>query len=352
MKTIRIAVLDDSAVFRSFLTRGLGAYHDIEIVESFSDPIQALARIAGLNLDVVVADMEMPRMRGNEFLREMLPANRGVKALVISSRSENVFDAMRAGAVDFIEKPGGSITNDAFMEELVDKIHVAAEANTGAIRVRSPLAAPKPSVAAPAAPAMTAFLPGVQSRSLITIGASTGGTEAILEVVRKFPAACPGVVVVQHMPPVFTKMYAERLDRVCALTVREAEDGDRVEQGVMLIAPGGERQMRLDRDAKGYFVRLTREAKVSGHCPSVDVLFESVAAKAGASAVGVILTGMGADGANGITKMRRAGAYTFGQDEASCIVYGMPKVAFDQGGVAKQLPLREIGNAVMQRFRV
>jgi two-component system chemotaxis response regulator CheB len=351
MKTIRIAILDDSVVFRSFLARGLSTHPDIEIVESFADPIQALARIAGLSLDVVVADMEMPRMRGNEFLREMLPANRGIRALVISSRSENVFDAMRAGAVDFIEKPGGTISNEAFMEELVDKIHVAAAANTGAIRVRSPLTVATPSVVTPAAPPLTVKLPGVQSRNIIAIGASTGGTEAILEVVRKFPASSPGIVAVQHMPPVFTKMYAERLDRVCALTVKEAEDGDRVEQGVMLIAPGGDRQMRLDRDAKGYLVRLTREPKVSGHCPSVDVLFDSVAAKAGASAVGVILTGMGADGANGIKKMRQTGAFTFGQDEASCIVYGMPKVAFDLGGVAKQLPLREIGNAVVQRFK-
>lgn len=352
---IKVVVLDDSMVFRQFVTGVLNREPDIEVVKAFSDPLEARDKVVELLPNVLVVDMEMPKMRGNEFLRAVLPGHPKMKAVVISSRSENVFDAMRAGAIDFVEKPGGSVSNAAFSEDLIQKVHAAAAANARAIKTKAPLsiAAQKPARPATQPTPPPASSNGTRSsRTLIAIGASTGGTEAILEVVKKFPANTPGVVIVQHMPPVFTRMYAERLDKVCPMHVREAENGDRVEQGTILIAPGGTKQMRLNKDLNGYFVQLTDGEKVSGHCPSVDVLFESVAAKAGASAVGVLLTGMGADGAQGLKKMRQAGAYTFGQDEGSCIVYGMPKVAFDIGGVCRQLPLRDIGLAVLQRFRL
>jgi two-component system chemotaxis response regulator CheB len=191
---------------------------------------------------------------------------------------------------------------------------------------------------------------GASSKSVIAIGASTGGTEAIIEVVKNFPISAPGVVIVQHMPPVFTKMYAERVNKICAMTVREAKNADRVTKGTILIAPGGDEQMTLRQDTQGYYVKLEKAPKVSGHCPSVDVLFESVAKVAGKNAVGVILTGMGSDGAQGITEIRRVGGYTIGQDEASCVVYGMPMEAFKRGGVREQVSLSSIGDAVLRRF--
>jgi two-component system chemotaxis response regulator CheB len=191
--------------------------------------------------------------------------------------------------------------------------------------------------------------PGAKNK-VVAIGASTGGTEAILAVVREFPATTPGVVMVQHMPPGFTQMFAERLDKLCAMQVKEAANGDRVYPGRILLAPGGDRHMRLMLDSQGYYVSLTTGVKVSGHCPSVDVLFDSVARSAGAKAVGVLLTGMGADGAANLLKMRRAGAYTIGQDEASCVVYGMPMVAQKLGAVVDELPLQAIPDAVVRRL--
>jgi len=191
---------------------------------------------------------------------------------------------------------------------------------------------------------------GASSKSVIAIGASTGGTEAIIEVVKRFPANTPGVVIVQHMPPVFTRMYAERVDKLSPMKVSEAQNGARVDRGTILIAPGGDQQMYLRQDTSGYYVHITPGAKVSGHCPSVDVLFDSVAKIAGRNAVGVLLTGMGADGARGLTDMRKAGAHTIGQDEESCVVYGMPMEAYKMGGVTEQLPLTSIGDAVLRRF--
>jgi len=202
----------------------------------------------------------------------------------------------------------------------------------------------------PTAPISRPAVSGATSKNIIAIGASTGGTEAIIEVIKRFPARTPGVVIVQHMPPVFTRMYAERVDKICAMKVREAQNGDRVEHGSILIAPGGDQQMYLRQDASGYYTYLSQGQKVSGHCPSVDVLFSSVAKTAGRNAVGVILTGMGADGAKGITEMKMAGAHTIGQDEESSVVYGMPMEAFKMGGVTEQLPLSAIGDAVLRRF--
>ena len=348
MPKIRVIIIDDSIVFRTFLTQTLSKEISIEIVGSFADPIDAEKHITALRPDVLICDMEMPNMRGDAFLRKVLPTHRNIKAIVVSSLSGNVFNAMQAGAIDFIGKPGShpGYDRDQFIPDIIQKVKIAATAHV--IRPNSTQTAPDSSTGPSALSRLSAS--GATSKSIIAIGASTGGTEAIIEVIKRFPANTPGVVIVQHMPPVFTRMYAERVDKICAMKVSEARSGDRAERGTILIAPGGDQQMYLNQDSRGYFVTLTPGAKVSGHCPSVDVMFESVAKTAGRNAVGVILTGMGADGAKGLTDMKRAGAHTIGQNEESCVVYGMPMVAYKMGGVSEQLPLTSIGDAVLRRF--
>jgi len=349
MAKIRLIVVDDSLFFRTFLTRNVGKDASIEIVGSFGDPVEASRNIQTLRPDVIALDMEMPRMRGDEFLRTIMPKHPTVKTIVISALSGNVFDAMHAGAIDFVGKPGSTpgFDESKFITEIIQKIKVASKAHTHRFADQK---AVRPAPAAPTPAAARPTVSGASSKSVIAIGASTGGTEAIIEVVKHFPANTPGVVIVQHMPPVFTKMYAERVDRICAMSVREAKSGDRVTQGTILIAPGGDDQMYLRQDASGYYVNLTPGAKVSGHCPSVDVLFDSVSKVAGRNAVGVLLTGMGADGARGLVTMKQTGAHTIGQDEQSCVVYGMPMEAYKRGGVSEQVDLSAIGNAVLRRF--
>ena len=341
-------IIDDSLFFRTFLTQKLGRDPAIEIVGNFGDPVEASKNIASLRPEVIALDMEMPKMRGTEFLRTVLPKYPNVKAVVISALSSNVFDAMHAGAIDFVGKPGSrpGYDENSFVAEIIQKIKVASTAHTHAHTDPPARSAP----VKPAAPIARPTVSGASSKNVIAIGASTGGTEAIIDVVKCFPANTPGVVIVQHMPPVFTRMYAERVDKVCAMKVREAKTGDRVERGTILIAPGGDQQMYLRHDAHGYYTYLTPGEKVSGHCPSVDVLFDSVAKTAGKHAVGVILTGMGADGAKGITDMKKVGAHTIGQDEESCVVYGMPMEAYKRGGITEQLALSAIGEAVLRRF--
>lgn len=349
MRKIRLMVIDDSLFFRTFITRNIGKDDTIEIIGSFGDPVEASKNIDTLKPDVIALDMEMPRMRGTEFLRTVMPMYPTVRAVVISALSGNVFDAMHAGAIEFVGKPGSQPGYDEahFITEIIQKIKIAAAANV----MRPGVGISQPAQVRPsAAPVVRPVVSGATSKSVIAIGASTGGTEAIIEVITRFPESTPGVVIVQHMPPVFTRMYAERVDKICAMKVIEAQNGDRVERGTILIAPGGDQQMYLREDAKGYYVYLTHGAKVSGHCPSVDVLFESVSKVAGRNAVGVLLTGMGADGANGLTSMRREGAHTIGQDEESCVVYGMPMEAFKRGGVSEQLPLSSIGDAVLRHL--
>jgi len=348
MSKIRLMIIDDSVFFRTFLNRQVGNDPAIEIVGSYGDPVEASRNIESLRPDVIALDMEMPRMRGDEFLKTIMPKHPKVKTIVISALSGNVFDAMHAGAIDFVGKPGSTPGFDEtqFIVEIIQKIKVASTAHTRRFADQAPA---RPA-AKPAAPAARPSALGASSKNVIAIGASTGGTEAIIEVIKSFPATAPGTVIVQHMPPVFTKMYAERVDKICMGKVSEAKNGDRVNQGTILIAPGGDEQMYLKQDSGGYYVSLSAGAKVSGHCPSVDVLFESVARTAGRNAVGVILTGMGADGARGLGDMKRAGAHTIGQDEKSCVVYGMPMEAFKKGNCSEQLTLSAIGDAVLRRF--
>ena len=343
---IRVVIVDDSVIFKTFLRNKLIAVRDIEVVASFADPVEAMERVPLIKPDVITVDMEMPKMRGNEFIRRVLPRTPGLKAIVISSISSNVFEALQAGAVDFVGKPNTQpgYSSDQFVEDVIEKIRAAASVKISPTAMTGHRPPQKPILS-------VLHKPGglrATEKTVIAIGASTGGTEAILEVIQTFPADMPGVVIVQHMPPGFTKAYAERADKVCAMTVREAQNGDRVTPGLVLVAPGGNRQMRIMTSGTGYSVDLRLGPRVNSHCPSVGVLFESVANAAGRNAVGVILTGMGADGAQSLKLMRQAGAHTIGQDEATCIVYGMPKVAFDIGGVAEQLPLKSIGPAVIK----
>jgi len=361
---IRVMVVDDSIFFREFLSKSLSARPDIEVVGVASDAFEAMEKIPAYRPDVIALDMEMPKMRGTEFLKKVRPLYPNIQVVVISALSSNVFDALAAGAVDFVSKPNTrpNFDNNAFLAETIHKIKIAM-ASTTSRTMRAATPPPPPSkTAPPVRPAASPARPAPPSarlpilnvkfpnpKSVVAIGASTGGTEAILAVVRDLPANFPGVVIVQHMPPGFTKMYADRLDKICKMKVREAQHGDRVEAGTITIA-AGDKHMRLKSDLKGYYVHCSTGEKVSGHCPSVDVLFESVAEAAGVNAVGVILTGMGADGAKKMLEMKKRGAYTIGQNQATCIVYGMPMVAYNLGGVKEQLPLELIPDALIRQL--
>ena len=344
-KKIRVLIVDDSILFRTTLANRLAEDPYIEIIGQAVDAIDALEKIKALNPDVVTLDVEMPKMNGIEFLKKLMPTH-PLPVVVVSSAPITTFDALSAGAVDYVKKPVISSPTDlaAFIRELQVKVKISSTAH---VRRVAPTAPTLSGAQAPAAAPASLLLRRAPLNSIIAIGASTGGTEAILEVVKELPANTPGIVVVQHMPPVFTRMYAERLDRICKMRVKEAENGDRVEPGKIIIA-AGEFQMRLFKDASGYYVKSEPGARVNGHCPSVEVLFNSVASVAGNRAVGVILTGMGGDGAKGLLAMRQAGAYTIGQDKESCVVYGMPMVAFNIGAVTKQLPLGQVSGELVR----
>ncbi len=338
MRKIKVLVVDDSLLFRNLLVESLRSDPSIEVVAQAGDAYAARDAILQYHPDVMTLDVEMPRMGGIEFLRKLLPQY-PLPVVVISALSEKVFDAMEAGAVDFVCKPN-TIERDkvgAFLrKELGTKIKIASTVKVG--RMKRAESFP--------VSASTAL----NSNMVVAIGASTGGTEAIFEVVRQFRRDIPGVVIVQHMPPGFTQMYANRLNNQCQVAVKEAVTGDRVIPGQVLIAPG-DKQMRLLKVNGVYQVECRPGEKVSGHCPSVDVLFSSVAKSAKKDAVGVILTGMGGDGAKGLLEMRKAGAATIGQNEASCVVYGMPKVAYDIGAVQYQVDLSAVANTVYSVLR-
>ena len=335
MRPIRVLVVDDSLMFRKLLVQGLNSDPNIEVVADAEDVYAARDAILKYKPDVMTLDVEMPRMNGIEFLKRLMPQY-PQPVVMISALNNKVFDALEAGAVDFVNKPANLTReqlNDFLTQELAAKVKIASTAKVGKLkRVDNTFISSHITAA------------GGKDR-IVAIGASTGGTEAIFEVVKRFKRDIPGVVIVQHMPPGFTQMYADRLNNQCEVAVKEAKTGDRVLQGQVLIAPG-DRQMRLVKVGDAYQVECRGTEKVSGHCPSVDVLFSSVAKTAGNKAVGVILTGMGADGAKGLLEMRNAGALTVGQDEATCVVYGMPKVAFDIGAVQQQAPVTAIAGKV------
>ncbi|MFZ5976005.1 MAG: protein-glutamate methylesterase/protein-glutamine glutaminase [Bacillota bacterium] len=334
---IKVLIVDDSLVFRELLAKGISGDPRIEVVAKAMDPYEARDMIIRHKPDVMTCDVRMPKMDGVEFIRRLLPQYH-LPVIVVSSASEAVLDALDAGAVEFVTKPDFHSPHDAerFISDLIFKIKVAAKANLKVNR-RAPAREISENQA-------------VGTDKIIAIGASTGGTEAIFSILSSFPGNSPGVVIVQHIPPMFSKMFSERLDRQTNLHVKEARTGDFIENGKVLLAPG-DRHMRIKKLGSKYKVECFEAEKVNGHCPSVDVLFNSVAKEAGRQAVGVILTGMGNDGAKGLLAMRRAGARTIGQDEKTSIVYGMPKTAYNIGAVEKQVSLESIPNAVFSLLR-
>ena len=332
MRPIKVLIVEDSIVFRELLVQNLSRDPAIQVVATAKDPFEARDAILAHKPDVMTLDVELPRMSGIEFLRKLMPQY-PLPVVVISSLSDKVFDALKAGAVDFVAKPAVSSRaqlEDFIRNELLVKIKIASTAKISNIK-KTVMKQEEQS------------LSSVKGKDLIVaIGASTGGTEAIFDVVKEYGTDIPGIVIVQHMPPGFTEMYAKRLNDQCRVQVKEARTGDRVLPGHVVIAPGGNQHMHLVKVNGMYQVECRKGPKVNGHCPSVDVLFESVAKVAGRDAVGIILTGMGGDGAKGLLAMRKAGARTIGQDESTCVVYGMPKVAYDLGAVEYQEKLSDI----------
>lgn len=335
-KKIKVLIVDDSIFVRKTFETKLSLDQDLEVVGTAVDPFDAMEKIKQLKPDVLTVDVEMPKMNGIIFLKQLMQT-KPIPVVVVSSLPINVLDALNAGAVDFVKKPDIRLPEDlnSFIVDLAAKIKIASVAHVG----RTPVA--------PAVPSVLSKLTGATTNKVIAIGASTGGTEAILSIIKDLPVTTPGIVIVQHMPPVFTKMYAERIDKLVNMQVKEAANNDRVKPGIILIA-AGDSHLTLCRDAMGYYVKSAPGPKVSGHCPSVDVLFDSVAATAGGNAIGIILTGMGSDGAKGLLKMRQAGAYTIGQNKESCVVYGMPMVAYNIGAVTNQFPLANINTEIIR----
>jgi two-component system chemotaxis response regulator CheB len=332
--SIKVLIVDDSALIREVLTRTLGKDGDIVVVGTAEDPIDAREKIKALNPDVVTLDIEMPNMNGLQFLDKLMRLHPlpvvMVSTLTTKGASETLL-ALELGAVDFVAKPNATLAGglDAFGENLRQKVRAASHSD---VRSRS-MRATTPIVAV-----RTAAAP---RGSLIALGASTGGVEAIRVVLSTMPVDCPPIVIAQHMPPGFTSRFAARLDEVTDLKVVEAEDRMPLENGCAYVARG-DHHLRVERSSGQLKCRVTQDELASGHRPSVDVLFESVAKTVGPMAVGAILTGMGRDGARGLKLMRDAGAYTVGQSQASALVYGMPRVAFEEGAVIEQAAVEAI----------
>lgn len=341
---IKVLIVDDSALVRQLLTAIIGSQPGMTVVGAAPDPYVAREMIKQLNPDVLTLDVEMPRMDGLDFL-ERLMRLRPMPVVMVSSlteaNSEITFRALELGAVDFVTKPKSGIAQGLaeYGDDIADKIRAAATA-----RLR------KPGQVAPNLKADAVLpikrAPLSSTENILCIGASTGGTEAIKEVLMGLPADSPGIVIAQHMPEGFTRSFAERLDKLCSLTVREAKGGERVLPGHAYIAPGHS-HLLLKRSGADYITELSDAAPVNRHRPAVDVLFRSAANCAGKNAIGVILTGMGKDGAQGLLEMRQAGAHTFGQDENSCVVYGMPREAAVLGAVETVLPLDKIAGGIL-----
>lgn len=348
-KKIRVMVVDDSVVARSLIIQGLSAHPRIEVVGYAINTLDAQNKYPKLNPDVMTMDVEMPGMSGIDFLKQFLP-DHPVPVILVSTLDLKVFDALSVGAVDFVHKPEPK-HQEEFIKTLTQKVIVASTA-----KVRTPKKPEPAPVPATAVNKMASAVSPLALRSssldnvIIGLGASTGGTEATLEVMKRLPEDIPGMVIVQHMPIGFTQMYADRLNRLCSMEVREAKNGDEIHRGLALIAPA-DYQMRVVRIGNKYTVSCSHGEKVSGHRPSVDVLFRSMADTVQCKMVGIIMTGMGQDGADGLLSMRKRGAYTIGQDEESSVVYGMPGVAYKIGAVIKQASCEDIAQVLLRHLK-
>jgi len=344
-RLIRVLIVDDSAIVRKILTETLAAEPDFEVVGAAPDPYVARDKILALHPDVITLDIEMPRMDGLTFLRKLMHFH-PMPAVIISSVTQPscrvAIQALELGAVEVLAKPAGPSSVGELRHTLAAKIRAAAKARL------QPAPPVTMAAAVPAAKPETMPLP-VSSQSLgkvIAIGASTGGTEAIATVLRAFPKESPATVVVQHIPPQFSRAFAQRLDEICQIDVKEAEDGDALRPGLALIAPG-DFHMLLRKTGGRYFVNVKTGPRVCYQRPAADVLFFSVAEAAQGNAVAALLTGMGSDGAQGLLKIRQAGAHTIAQDEASCVVFGMPREAIQLGAAGQVLPLDRIAAALL-----
>ena len=351
MKKIRVVVVDDSALVRSLLTEIINRQKDMECVGAANDPLVAREMIRELNPDVITLDVEMPRMDGIDFLGRLMRL-RPMPVLMVSTLTQQgaevTMRALELGAIDFIAKPRIGLAEGIkeLSDQIVEKIRVAASAH-----VRRPSALTSSAgAAAPTAPAVPPKLLGrLSTEKLICIGSSTGGTEAVKEVLTRMPADSPGIVITQHMPPGFTTSFAARLNGLCQITVKEAVHGERILPGHAYIAPGG-RQFRIDRSGANYVAVVEDGEPVNRHKPSVEVLFHSCAQVVGPNAFGIMLTGMGNDGARAMREMKDAGSYNYVQDEASCVVFGMPREAIAHGAADEVLPLTSIAPALLTRL--
>jgi len=351
MKRIRVMVVDDSAVVRQVVTDLLQADPSIEVLCAVSDPLLAMTRMQAQWPDVIVLDIEMPRMDGITFLKKIM-SERPTPVVICSTLAEQgartSMAALAAGAVAIITKPKLGLKQ--FLQDSCDDL-VAAVKTAAHANVRRLVVAEKHTADAILPPAEVHGAMIQTTERVVAIGTSTGGTQALEQVLTALPRVCPGMVIVQHMPEKFTAEFAARLDSICSISVREAKNNDRVVPGLALIAPGG-KHMLLRRNGAQYYVDVIDGPLVNRHRPSVDVLFRSVAKCAGANALGIIMTGMGDDGAAGLLEMRKAGAHTVAQDEESCVVYGMPKEAVARGAVEKSVPLGGIAREILQQLTV
>ncbi|WP_035059354.1 protein-glutamate methylesterase/protein-glutamine glutaminase [Andreprevotia chitinilytica] len=359
--TIKVMIVDDSSVVRQVMQDVLARHHDIEVIATAPDPIFAMAKMKNRWPDVLVLDIEMPRMDGITFLKQIM-AERPTPVVICSTLTEKgadiTMDALAAGAVGIITKP--TIGLKDFLQDasndLVSAIRAAGQAKVGRLRslpsssqAHERMHAPKLTADAVLdAPGSTTHLPTTEK--IVALGTSTGGTQALEVVLTALPRNSPGIVIVQHMPEKFTKSFADRLDSLCEIEVREAQNNDRIVSGRALIAPGG-KHMVVKRSGAQYYVDVVDGPLVSRHRPSVDVLFRSVAKAAGKNAVGIIMTGMGDDGARGLKELHNTGALTYAQDEASCVVFGMPKEAIDLGGVNDVVSLEKIAGVIERHAR-
>lgn len=338
-KKIKVLVVDDSMFMREFIANALSEDEGIEVVGKAADPYEARDLIIEHNPDVMTLDIQMPKMNGIEFLKKLMPQF-PLPVVVVSAVSSSVFDALDAGAVDFINKStakNGSHQSQ-FISELIVKLKIASIAKVGQHKHKSEVKVVQTTSS------------NVRQNNIIAIGASTGGTDATFNILKGLGNDLPGIVVVQHMPPVFTRLYAERLNNACAMEVKEAQNGDEVRPGRVLIAPGGF-QMTVFKDGSKYRVKCREGEKVSGHCPSVDELFHSIAKIKNLNSMGIILTGMGSDGAKGLLAMKQQGAYTIGQNQETCVVYGMPAVAFNIGAVDIQMPISDMPKYIYKWYK-
>ncbi|WP_067062675.1 protein-glutamate methylesterase/protein-glutamine glutaminase [Roseateles chitosanitabidus] len=357
MAKTTVVVVDDSALVRSILTEIINRQPDMQCIGAASDPLAAREMIRNLNPDVITLDVEMPKMDGLDFLQRLMRL-RPMPVVMVSTLTERgaevTLKALELGAVDFVAKPKIGVADGirALAQDITDKIRIAAKAQIR--RLHAPTAAPAAATGGatpplkPASP--IASLGRLSTEKIIFIGASTGGTEATKDVLINLPADCPAVCITQHMPPGFTRSYAARLDGLCKIRVKEAQDGERILPGHGYIAPGG-MHFSVERSGANYIARVQDGDPVNRHKPSVEVLFNSAARVVGQNALGIMLTGMGADGAKAMKTMKDAGSYNLVQDEATCVVFGMPREAINAGAADEVLPLQQIATRLIERLR-